>query len=210
MRLTEVIDAIEGPEFEAKAAQGGLPGDFWETYSAFANTGGGTIVLGLKEEATGLLVVAGVPNLGRVRKSLFDCLNDRHKVSANVLRGQSVQDVEVDGKRLLRVDVPEAHRSQKPVYINGNVMTGTFRRLDGSDYRCSDQDVRRMMAESLGQRDQRALGTLGFSDFDSESLAAYRNLFRGANPDHPWLALDDLSFLGQLGAWRRDRSAFTT
>jgi predicted HTH transcriptional regulator len=206
VKLAELLDAVEGPDFEAKAAQGGLPGDFWETYSAFANTGGGTVVLGIREEPTGL-VVAGVPNLARLRKSLFDCLNDRHKVSANVLRGENVQEVEVEGKRLLRIDVPEASRSQKPVYINGNITTGTFRRLDGSDYRCSEDDVRHMMAESLGDRDQRVLATFTFADLDGESVASYRNLFRGATPDHPWLALDDLAFLAQLGAWRKDRES---
>jgi predicted HTH transcriptional regulator len=209
VRLNELLDSAEGPDLEVKAAQGGLPGDFWETYSAFANTGGGTVLLGVKEDG-GRLIPAGVPNIGRVKKSLLDSLNDRSKVSANVLLGNSVEEVEVEGKRLLRVDVPEAPRNVKPVYINGNVMTGTFKRIGGSDYRCSPDDVRRMMAESLGTRDDRILSTLSLADLDGGSVAAYRNLFRSANPDHPWLALDDVPFLSQLGAWTIDRESGAT
>jgi len=209
MRLNELLDSVEGPEFEVKAAQGGLPGDFWETYSAFANTAGGTVLLGVKEDGPRLVPV-GVPNVGRAKKALFDSLNNRGKVSANVLRESLVDEVEVEGKRLLRITVPEAPRDSKPIYINGNVMTGTFKRLGGSDYRCSPDDVRRMMAESLGDRDDRILSAFTVADLDGDSLAAYRNLFRGANPDHPWLALDDVSFLTQLGAWRTDRESSAT
>lgn len=39
----------EGNQLEAKAAQGGMPDTLWDSYSAFANTDGGCILLGVKE-----------------------------------------------------------------------------------------------------------------------------------------------------------------
>lgn len=49
-RIRTLINQGESSEVEFKSARGGFPGSFWESYSAFANTNGGTIVLGVVEK----------------------------------------------------------------------------------------------------------------------------------------------------------------
>ncbi|MDP2066923.1 MAG: ATP-binding protein [Hydrogenophaga sp.] len=93
MRQLDLFSALqsstEGIDTEFKSARGGMPGSFWESYSAMANTQGGTIVLGVAEKSTGL-VWEGVPDAAQLRTVLWGQLNDRHKVCANLLRAQAL------------------------------------------------------------------------------------------------------------------------
>lgn len=48
--LDTLLARSECDDLEYKSAAGGFPDSFWDTYSAFANTDGGTIVLGVAEK----------------------------------------------------------------------------------------------------------------------------------------------------------------
>ena len=77
----DIFSLVENDEIECKKAGGGLPKDLWETYSAFANTTGGTILLGVKEEK-GKFYPIGVENAENIIKDLWDNLNNSKKVSS--------------------------------------------------------------------------------------------------------------------------------
>ena len=69
---------------ECKDASGGLPDSLWESYSSFANTDGGVILLGVKE-VDHRFSIAGVPKAATLIKRFWDGVNNREKVSVNIL-----------------------------------------------------------------------------------------------------------------------------
>jgi predicted HTH transcriptional regulator len=48
--IKKLVAKSENAAVEFKRARGGVPADFWPSYSAFANTDGGTIILGIREK----------------------------------------------------------------------------------------------------------------------------------------------------------------
>ncbi|MGH8784345.1 MAG: RNA-binding domain-containing protein [Cupriavidus necator] len=189
-----------------REGQGALPEDFWPTYSAFANTDGGVVVLGVREKPQQFLI-EGLANVAKVRKELFDGLNNRQKVSANLLTDAAVREVMLDGRTLLLIEIPRATRKQRPVHLTTNPFAGhTYRRLNDGDRPLLDDEVRRMIAEQVeDSRDDRILRGYDFGDLCMETFRAYRQVFANREPGHPWNALEDLEFLRQLGGWRKDR-----
>ena len=101
----------EGDRLEFKKSDGKLSEDFWPTYSAFANTYGGTIIIGLREDGHGGAVTpVGVKNPDKIINDIWVQANNPQKVSVNVLTGGDVRTEDVDGVTVIVVDVPRAER----------------------------------------------------------------------------------------------------
>jgi predicted HTH transcriptional regulator len=202
----------ESVELECKLAQGQdgkgeVPKDFWSTYSAMANMHGGVVLLGVREKA-GVFSVAGIANVEKVRTDLFNTLNNPGKVSVNLISDADVSALALDGKTVLLVHIPAAARKQKPVYLNGQPLGNTYRRLHEGDRHCDDETVKRMLAEQLeDSRDARILNKFGLQDLEMESLHAYRNAFAVHRLGHPWIDVSDIDFLRLIGGWREHRTS---
>ncbi len=202
--LKKLIADGETVHLECKLAKNTIPANFWETYSSFANTDGGTILLGVKEENHKFSVV-GVDD---ARKILTDFWNTVHgdKVSAVVVYEHDVRIETVGRKKIVVVEVPRADRADKPVYVGEDVYKGTFRRNGEGDYRCSREDVTAMIRDSCAETaDATVLDELEVSDLDQDSLRRYRILFDNLRPEHVWRRLEDEAFLVKIGAAKKLR-----
>ncbi len=209
--LEDISALKESVDVECKLAQGRdkkgkLPKDFWETYSAFANTQGGDVFLGIREKADGVFELAGIEEPQKVIDELWTSVNNPQKASACVLRDRWVRIITIEGQSIVHVHVPQATRKQRPVYLNGNPITGTYVRFNSTDQRQSEEAVRRMLAEQVEDtRDGEILAGYGLSDLDIDSFNQYRQMYINRQPDHPWNQLDAQEFLYRIGGWRKDR-----
>ncbi len=147
--LSQISRWRENNRLEAKLATGGLPQSLWETYSAFANTYGGVILLGVEELPDHSLRVQGLLDAREMVEELCAMLDDRRVVSANILAADQIRVAEVDGAQIIVIEVPPAPRDQLPVYLGKNPFTGSYRRSGDGDYHCTWGEVVTM----LGDRD---------------------------------------------------------
>ena len=190
----------EHNRLEAKSAKGGFPGSFWETFSAFANTDGGIILLGVKEEKDGRLTPETI-DAEKLRKDFWNMVNNRQKISANIVTDSMVKIEQLNGRDILVVDVPRADRTARPVYIGTNPKSGTFRRNHEGDYHCSVEEMALMFRDAaFVTQDAKVLELMDIDVFCSETIRRYRNFFRSAHTNHLWNNEDDEIFLRKIGA----------
>ena len=146
--LSNVGAYRENNQIEAKKSLGGLPKSLWETYSAFANTLGGVILLGVEEYRDRSLHPVDLPDPEALIREFWEIVNDPAKVSANILSTVAITWIEFEGKDVIAIEGPRADRKDRPVYIGGDPYTGSYFRNGDGDYRCSRQEVQRMLDEA--------------------------------------------------------------
>ena len=213
----EFIDQLlangERVTLECKRARKDVPHSLWETYSAFANTDGGTILLGVDEDLKEKDIpkrfnVIGVEDAAKIRTDIWNTLNSREKVSTSLLRDEDINTLSYDGKDVVVIHVPRATYEERPVYINNNIMRGTYRRRHEGDYHCPEAIIRMMLRDAYDDgNDRMFLEHYTMDDIDIPTLEAYRNMFRVANLEHLWNGLDHKEFLKQLGGYTVDRAS---
>lgn len=191
----------EGNRLEAKLAKGGVPSSVWETYSAFANTEGGTIVLGVRETTEGTLEIEGLPDPEGLRKKFWGGVNNPSKVSANILTNEDVSLIEDNGKTYLQICVPRAPRQLRPVYVAGDQARGTYRRNGEGDYHCSPDEILSMVRDaSPSPLDALVLEDFGLDALDMDAVERFRATMEAVRPGHPWSSLGPEDLLLKLNA----------
>ena len=205
--LAQFNDYREDNRREVKKAKGGLPDSIWSTYSAFANCYGGVIILGVKETEDGSWRTTGLQDENRLRRDFWNNVNNRQKVSANLLSDRDVQTYHVGADTIMVINVPSAKREQRPVYVGEDMFKGTYRRNWEGDYHCTPSEVKAMLRDQTEDTmDMKVLEEMSMDALNKETVHAYRNRHMAYRREHVWEQLEDEAYLERIGAARMLRA----
>lgn len=182
-------DLHESQRIEFKEASNGLPTDVWETYSAFANTEGGEIVLGFHEDkASETFVPVGVKDGRALMDDYWNTVRNPTKVARDVTLVDGVRLVNRDGRDFVVITVPRAERDDKPVTVYDRKARGfvAWVRRGAGDYRASDEDLRLMAHDSVPSADRQPLERFDLKALSTDTIERYRRTFATYKPTSPW------------------------
>ena len=193
----------ENEHLEFKSGERGLPNSLWETYSAFANTSGGIIIVGVRDNGT----IEGISQSDKRLQDFTNNINNPGKCSINLCTAAIIT---IDEKEVLAIEVSPATPEQKPVFLNNNPMN-CFSRQNEGDFKCKESAVQRMIRDrdtvsSNYSADSELLPHTGLDDLDPQTLRQFRNRVRSGTPTNTWVDDDDDEFLRKIGAFKRDRA----
>ena len=161
MKLTadhigKLLRRKEDERVEFKRAASELPDNLWETYSAFCNTDGGTIILGIREGKNKTYLIEGVSDAHKLIDDFWTSANNPEKVSYSIFFGHYVYPVKCGRRTVVVIEVPRAPREARPVTTDDDTVNDTVTRPEnGSE---PDQNPTRTRPEVDNKVDNNAEG----------------------------------------------------
>lgn len=203
--ITKLLMSNEKDVVEFKNGKDKIPFSLYETYSAFANTKGGTIYLGIQEEDKPPHKIIGVNNAQQKRKQLFDIFNNKQKVSCCLVNEEDVEIISTLEGDIISIYVHEATRQNKPVFINGD-LSQSFVRNDSGDHIMSPEKIESLLNDRNEMRYDQRPNKYGITinDLDTESVNEFIKIIKSAGKLSFNDSLDAYGILQRCGGVARD------
>ena len=154
---------------EAKECAHSLSKDIWESVSAFANTSGGIVILGLSE-SRGFTVLEDF-EIDRVCSQFLTGMGDGGVPGRIANPPQySIDRMVFEGHQLLVITISELPLSHKPCYIiDRGIQGGSYKRVDGADIPLSATEIFSLQtAEVLTDSDRQVVEGATLKDLDKD------------------------------------------
>ena len=157
MNIEELIERGETQSLEFKESSG-LKDEIGETISAFSNSDGGTVIIGVSNSG-------GVPGVD-IGKNTLEELANYIKRNTDPQAFPSVKIQEIGGKKVVMIEVEES--AEKPVFFKNHA----YKRVGKTNQMISSSELRKLAKES-GERvywDERVCEDASLEDIDKEKV----------------------------------------
>ena len=203
--LEAVLSLKESSQVEYKKAKNEFPKDAWKSYSAFANTSGGYLILGISEDEYKNPVLTGVKDAEKIISDFCSTLADRSKVSLNIITNDDIRTRIIEDKTIIIIHIKETAITNKPIYLNNNI-THTYIRLHSQDHLVDKQQLSAILRNQSSELDYELLPNYDLSDLDIDSINSYRVMLSKRYPSLNYSEMDNQNFLENIGVLRKNRN----
>ncbi len=199
MDISDLLTMEESLHLEFKVSKKSLSDSLFETYSAFANTDGGDIYLGISDELPHKII--GVDNPKQQIASFIKSVNNPTKCSCNLINDDDIELIETPEGSIIRIHVKKAPLSERPVYING-IIDLSFLRLGEADQKMSKSQILSFLEDRELIRFDGKVNSIGldFDCLDKKTLSDFRQLLNKNRPNNSFSELSDEQMLERIGA----------
>lgn len=196
--LGALVDAArrfggEPSAVEAKSGAGGFPQSLRSTLSAFANTDGGVVVIGLDEQRG--FAQVDLPDPMRYRDQLIalarDAMTPPLAIDAEV--------VDFEGRPLVVAEIPALRPEQRPAYVtSAGITTGSYLRVGDGDRRMTQAEIALVYsARTQPVFDREPVDGATADDLDEQQIARTLQRIRASSTKQQ--AVADLELLKRIG-----------
>ena len=196
--LKKIISSGESITVEFKESKKKINKDVYDSVCAFLNRHGGHLFLGVKDNGD----IAGVDkdSVDQLKKDFVTSLNNPQTL--NPAFYLAVEDVEIDGKTILYINLPESsqvHRCKGKIFDrnedgdfditnNTNLVSGLY------------------MRKQATYTENRIFPYADMDELEDELFTRVRKTVGNLKPGHPWVSMDNIELLKSAGMYLKDQS----
>jgi len=190
--LLQKLQDIEWDDFEVKEARSELPKNIWETVSAFANSAGGWIVLGVAQRKKNF-EITGVEKADKIEQDFVNVLRSKNKF--NIVISPICKKYKIESKVVIAFYIPSAEK--KPVYFNS--LQNTFIRAASGDQHASEQEINSLYRDqAFGSMSGKIVEGTTLKSLNKSSYKRFRDYLKRIVPELKYNSLSDRDFNQKL------------